>query len=60
MPGLVSQVDTTSDIYLNNHEVQSAAVAALNEQMAVAAAGGGEDGKHFYEEVHAWLARWLK
>lgn len=20
----------------------------------------GEDGKHFYEEVHAWLARWLK
>lgn len=20
----------------------------------------GEDGRHFYEEVHAWLARWLK
>ena len=42
MTVLTSDVDTTSETYLNNREVQSAAVAALNEQLRLVAAGGGE------------------
>ena len=42
MAVLTSDVDTTSETYLNNREVQSAAVAALNEQLRLVAAGGGE------------------
>ena len=42
MAVLTSDVDTTSETYLNNREVQAAAVAALNEQLRLVAAGGGE------------------
>jgi len=42
MPILSTDVDTGSTTYLGNVEVQSAAVAALNEQLALVAAGGGE------------------
>ena len=42
MPALTSEVDTTSAAYRTNLEVQTAAVAALNEQLALVAAGGGE------------------
>jgi acetyl-CoA carboxylase carboxyltransferase component len=42
MPVLTSEVDTASSTYLANHRVQAAAVAALHEQLALAAAGGGE------------------
>ncbi|MCV7229983.1 acyl-CoA carboxylase subunit beta [Mycolicibacterium komossense] len=42
MPILTSDVDTASAAYLHNREVQSAAVAALNEQLEIVAAGGGE------------------
>ncbi|MDT7761465.1 MAG: acyl-CoA carboxylase subunit beta [Mycobacterium sp.] len=42
MTVLTSEVDVTSEPFLNNHEVQSAAVAALNEQLQLVAAGGGE------------------
>jgi acetyl-CoA carboxylase carboxyltransferase component len=41
MPVLSTQVDTASPTYLANLEVQSAAVAALNEQLELVAAGGG-------------------
>jgi acetyl-CoA carboxylase carboxyltransferase component len=41
MPVLTSDVDTTSSTYLGNREVQSAAVAALNEQLELVAGGGG-------------------
>ena len=39
---LTSDVDATSEIYLKNRKVQSTAVAALNEQLRLVAAGGGE------------------
>ena len=39
---LASEVDTSSETYRRNYEVQSAAVAALNEQLELVAAGGGE------------------
>ncbi|WP_330256104.1 acyl-CoA carboxylase subunit beta [Nocardia sp. NBC_00565] len=42
MPVLKSEVDTTSSTYLDNHRVQSAAIGALEEQLALVAAGGGE------------------
>src|ERR1700719_1229908 len=42
MTVLTSEVDVTSEPFLNNHEVQSAAVAALNEQLELVAAGGGD------------------
>jgi acetyl-CoA carboxylase carboxyltransferase component len=42
MTVLTSHVDATSETYLKNREVQSAAVAALDEQLALVAAGGGE------------------
>jgi acetyl-CoA carboxylase carboxyltransferase component len=41
MPVLSTDVDTGSTTYLDNLEVQSAAVAALNEQLGLVAAGGG-------------------
>ena len=41
MPVLSTEVDTTSSTYAANLEVQSAAVAALNEQLELVAAGGG-------------------
>lgn len=42
MPVLKSEVDTASSTYLENHRVQSAAVDALNDQLRLVAAGGGE------------------
>jgi acetyl-CoA carboxylase carboxyltransferase component len=42
MPVLTTDVDTASETYRNNREVQSAAVAALDEQLELVAAGGGE------------------
>src|ERR1700730_574905 len=42
MTVLTSEVDVTFETYLKNHEVQSAAVAALNEQLQLVAAGGGD------------------
>ena len=42
MTVLTSDVDATSETYLKNREVQSAAVAALDEQLRLVAAGGGE------------------
>src|SRR6201999_62591 len=42
MPVLTSEIDTASETYLHNRDVQSAAVASLNEQLALVAAGGGE------------------
>ncbi|MGQ4596611.1 carboxyl transferase domain-containing protein [Nocardia sp. R6R-6] len=42
MPVLKSEVDTASSTYLENHRVQADAVAALQEQLGSAAAGGGE------------------
>jgi acyl-CoA carboxylase subunit beta len=41
MPVLMSEVDTASEVYLRNQEVQRAAVAGLNEQLELVAAGGG-------------------
>ena len=40
MPVLMSEVDTASEVYLRNQEVQRAAVAGLNEQLELVAAGG--------------------
>ena len=42
MPVLTTDVDTASATYRDNREVQSAAVAALDEQLELVAAGGGE------------------
>ncbi|MCV7205748.1 acyl-CoA carboxylase subunit beta [Mycolicibacterium peregrinum] len=42
MPALPSEIDTDSETYASNYEVQSAAVAALTEQLEIVAAGGGE------------------
>jgi len=42
MSVLTSDVDTSASEYLRNHEAQTAAVAALNEQLELVAAGGGE------------------
>jgi acetyl-CoA carboxylase carboxyltransferase component len=42
MAVLTSEVDPSSATYLHNYEVQSAAAAALNEQLELVAAGGGE------------------
>ncbi|WP_431233052.1 acyl-CoA carboxylase subunit beta [Mycolicibacterium psychrotolerans] len=41
MPVLSTDVDANSDTYLANVQVQSAAVAALQEQLCLVAAGGG-------------------
>ncbi|MCX2932390.1 acyl-CoA carboxylase subunit beta [Mycobacterium sp. CVI_P3] len=41
MPALRTEVDTASPSYLANLDVQRAAVAALNEQLELVAAGGG-------------------
>src|SRR6204780_2371657 len=42
MTVLTSEVDTTSETFASNREVQAAAVAALNQQLDAVAAGGGE------------------
>src|SRR3984893_2877168 len=55
MTVLTSEVDVTFETYLKNHEVQSAAVAALNEQLQLVAAGGGDR----YVERHHGRGRLL-
>jgi acetyl-CoA carboxylase carboxyltransferase component len=55
MTVLTSDVDTTSEQFRANHGVQSAAVAALDEQLALVAAGGGER----YVERHHGRGRLL-
>jgi acetyl-CoA carboxylase carboxyltransferase component len=42
MTVLTSDVDSTSESYQKNRDVQTAAVAALTEQLRLVAAGGGE------------------
>jgi acyl-CoA carboxylase subunit beta len=42
VPVLRSSVDTGGETYLRNRKIQLAAVAALNEQLELARAGGGE------------------
>src|SRR5487761_1716642 len=48
VPVLKSSLDVTGETYRRNREVQLAAVAALNEQLDLARAGGGEKyaGRH--------------
>ena len=57
MPVLTSEIDTTSETYLHNRDVQSAAVASLDEQLALAAAGGGERYVTRHHERGKLLAR---
>src|SRR3984885_9582713 len=55
MPVLRSSVDTGSETYQHNRQVQLAAVAALNEQLELARAGGGE----VYAQRHRARGRML-
>ncbi|ORW24396.1 acyl-CoA carboxylase subunit beta [Mycobacterium palustre] len=57
MPVLSTQVDTSSATYLANLQVQKAAVAALNEQLRLAAAGGGPRYVQRHHERGRLLAR---
>jgi acyl-CoA carboxylase subunit beta len=54
---LASEVDTTSATYLSNRDVQSAAVAALDEQLGLVAAGGGERYTQRHHDRGKLLAR---
>jgi len=42
MPTLTSTVDPASDVYRQNHEAMAAALEGVDEQLALARAGGGE------------------
>jgi acetyl-CoA carboxylase carboxyltransferase component len=55
MPVLRSSVDTGSETYQHNRQVQLAAIAALNEQLELARAGGGE----VYAQRHRARGRML-
>lgn len=57
MPILHTDVDVTSSGYLANLKVQTAAVAALNEQLDLVAAGGGERYVKRHHERGKLLAR---
>ena len=57
MPVLSTEVDTTSSTFATNLEVQSAAVAALNEQLELVAAGGGPRYVERHHERGKLLAR---
>jgi acyl-CoA carboxylase subunit beta len=57
MPVLTSEIDTASETYLHNRDVQSAAVASLDEQLALVAAGGGERYVTRHHERGKLLAR---
>jgi acetyl-CoA carboxylase carboxyltransferase component len=57
MPVLTSEIDTASETYLHNRDVQSAAVASLNEQLALVATGGGERYVKRHHERGKLLAR---
>jgi acetyl-CoA carboxylase carboxyltransferase component len=54
---LASEVDTTSAAYVSNRDVQSAAVAALNDQLERVAAGGGERYTRRHHDRGKLLAR---
>ena len=55
MPVLSSRVDTASEVYQKNRAGQLAAIAALNEQLELARAGGGPR----YAERHRGRGRLL-
>jgi acyl-CoA carboxylase subunit beta len=55
MPVLSSRVDTASEVYQKNRAGQLAAIAALNEQLELARAGGGPR----YAERHRGRGRML-
>jgi acetyl-CoA carboxylase carboxyltransferase component len=57
MSVLRSDVDTTSQAFVANLDVQSAAVAALNQQLALVAAGGGERYVNRHHDRGRLLAR---
>src|ERR1700728_5371144 len=57
MPVLTSDVDTSATEYLRNHAAQTAAVAALNEQLELVAAGGGERYAQRHHDRGKLLAR---
>ncbi|HEY1675510.1 MAG TPA: carboxyl transferase domain-containing protein, partial [Streptosporangiaceae bacterium] len=57
MPVLRSAVDTTSDDYLANRKGQLAAIAALNEQLELARAGGGPKYSQRHHDRGKLLAR---
>lgn len=57
MPALSTDVDVNSSAYRTNVEVQSAAVAALNEQLQLVAAGGGPRYVQRHHERGKLLAR---
>ncbi|MFD0439917.1 acyl-CoA carboxylase subunit beta [Streptomyces chartreusis] len=57
MPVLNSRVDTTSETYRNNRAGQLAAVAALNEQLELARAGGGPKYAQRHRDRGRLLAR---
>src|SRR6202012_5986561 len=57
VPVLRSAVDTTSDAYLANRKGQLAAIAALNEQLELARAGGGPRYSQRHHDRGKLLAR---
>jgi acetyl-CoA carboxylase carboxyltransferase component len=57
MTVLSTEVDTASPAYLSNRDAQSAAVAALNEQLELVAAGGGPRYVQRHHERGRLLAR---
>jgi acetyl-CoA carboxylase carboxyltransferase component len=57
VPVLRSAVDTTSDSYLANRKGQLAAIAALNEQLELARAGGGPKYSQRHHDRGRLLAR---
>jgi acetyl-CoA carboxylase carboxyltransferase component len=57
VPVLRSAVDTTSDVYLTNRKGQLAAIAALNEQLELARAGGGPRYSQRHHDRGKLLAR---
>ncbi|HJT90530.1 MAG TPA: carboxyl transferase domain-containing protein, partial [Mycobacterium sp.] len=57
MTVLTSDVDVSSETYCRNYAVQSTAVAALNEQLQLVAAGGGERYVNRHHDRGRLLAR---
>src|ERR1700722_16360302 len=57
MPVLGSRVDTTSETYRDNRAGQLAAIAALNEQLELARAGGGPKYAQRHRDRGRLLAR---
>jgi acetyl-CoA carboxylase carboxyltransferase component len=57
MPVLSSRVDTTSETYRDNRAGQLAAIAALNEQLELARAGGGPKYAQRHRDRGRLLAR---